>query len=105
MAVEVARQRLAQFRDALLPGVEGFAGEQGLGSRTGDKIGCCQISLADPERDQAVAAPRVLEYRDDAARRRVASLRAQPKCVEGGRGRDHLRFPVGLSLACRVRGP
>ncbi len=53
MAAVVAGKRLAQFRNAALPGVEGLAsGEASHRRGIGDEVGRRQVALARPERDQ-----------------------------------------------------
>jgi hypothetical protein len=93
----VARERLAQRRDAALPGIERLACRERARCRLADEGRRRKIALADPERDQAGAFAAVVRHLDDAAFRRAARLAAQ-RVDQGGLRREgrlvHARFSV-----------
>ena len=77
MAPVIARQRLAQFGNAALPGVEGLAGSKAAHRGACDELRRRQVALACPERDQAGAAAAVVHDGFDAAGRRETRFGAQ----------------------------
>ena len=101
----IARERLAQFRNAALPGVEGLAGRKRARRGLADEGGRRQIALADPQRDQPVAPAAVIRDLDDAALRRALRARARERIAErGGCGfwRDSfIATPAGSALRTR----
>ncbi|GEM_PF-3425345 len=63
----IASQRLPQFRDASLPGIEGLAFRDTFLGRGADEIGRRKISLAYPKRDEPLAPASVIGDRHNPA--------------------------------------
>ncbi len=96
----IAGERLPQFGDAFLPGIEGLAAGQRPGSGIGDEGGRRQVALAGPERDHAVAVAAAVHDGDNAAFRRGTGLGAQ--ILDQGHG--WIRFSPSGQLACFTTG-
>ncbi len=86
MALVVARQRLAQFRDAPLPGIKCLTTEQRFACCPVDEIRRRKIALACPERKKSVAATRIVDDLDDTSFR-FGDL-AGAKAVQQGHGKS-----------------
>ena len=71
----IAGQRLAQFGNAALPGVEGLAVEQRFRRGPREGLGCRLVSLARPQRNDARHGEAIHGGLDDAAVGLVAGLR------------------------------
>lgn len=54
MTLVVAAERLAQFGNAALPGIEGLAIVESVDGRLVDEIRAWQIAFADPKRQKIV---------------------------------------------------
>jgi hypothetical protein len=63
----IAGERLAQFRNATLPGVEGLAFDQAFRGRFAEFLRRWKVSLAGPERDNSRPAETIHGGFDDAA--------------------------------------
>ena len=68
----IVGQRLAQLRQATLPGVEGFASAERAAGGLADKRWRRQVAFAGPQRDQPVAAEAMIDCGEDAAIRLLA---------------------------------
>ena len=86
-----------------LVGVEGLAAiERGLG-RLDDELRRRQVALADPERDQTLAAAPVIEHLDDAAQLDGAQRRAEFRSSQS-RGDGAFAETIGSIAASWTRG-
>ena len=98
----IARERLAQFGNAALPGVEGLAGRERARRRLADEGRRRQIALAGPQRDHAAAPAAVVHRLDDAAlgRARAARRSASVKARAAAAKVVHCEFDARDAARC-----
>ncbi|MNT05407.1 hypothetical protein D3C72_1400260 [compost metagenome] len=82
MAFVITAQRLAQFWNATLPGVEGFAIVQPIDGGLIDEVRARQITFADPERQEIVSPPGIIHDFNNAAL--GSRQRARTQTVQNG---------------------
>ncbi len=82
MAFVITAQRLAQFWNTALPGIEGLAIVQTIDGRLIDEVGAWQIAFADPQRQEVVPPPGIIHDFDNTALR--SRQRACTQTVQNG---------------------
>lgn len=67
MTLVIAAERLSQFWNAALPGVEGLAIVEPVDGSFVDEVGARQITFADPKGQKIVPSPGIIHDLDNAA--------------------------------------